>query len=108
MINFDKIPLTVIENFKGGDGEFKANMFLAEGIKIIRVILEKGCSIGMHTHDTSSEAMYVISGEGVCDFDGKTEIMRAGECHYCPKGSAHSVRNENNEPLVMFCIVQEL
>ena len=71
MINFDNIPLTVIERFKGGEGEFKANMFLADGIKIMRVILDKGCSIGMHTHDTSSETMYIISGEGVCDFEEK-------------------------------------
>ena len=108
MINFDKIPLTVIENFKGGEGEFKANMFLADGIKIMRVTLEKGCSIGKHTHDTSSETMYILSGEGVCELENGNEIMRAGEGHYCPKGGTHSVKNEKDEPLVMFCIVQEL
>ena len=108
MIDFNNIPLTVIEKFKGGEGEFKANMFLADGIKIMRVILDKGCSIGKHTHDTSSEVMYILSGEGVCELEDGNEMMMMGECHYCPQGGTHSVKNEKDEPLVMFCIVQEL
>ena len=35
----------------------------------------------------------------------KKEQIKKGQCHYCPKGSAHSVKNIDNEDLVIFCVV---
>ena len=33
------------------------------------------------------------------------EQVKKGQCHYCPKGSAHSVKNIDDEDLVMLCVV---
>ncbi len=108
MINFDNISENKVDRIKGGEGYIKTRAFDADGIKIMKATLEKGCTIGMHRHETSNETMYILSGEGVYEFEGKAEVMHAGECHYCPKGACHSVRNENDEPLVMLCVIQEL
>ena len=108
MINFNNIEETKIENFRGGEGVFKANMFTDSDSKIMRVTLEKGSSIGVHKHESNCEIMYVISGEGSFYLDGEVEVLKSEECHYCPKGHTHWVKNTNEDPLVMFCVVAEV
>ena len=39
-------------------------------IKITKSVLEKGWSIGEHTHKTSSEIIYIISGTAKCTLNG--------------------------------------
>lgn len=108
MIDFDKLQTSELEHFFGGEGIVKAKMYVDEHGKIMKAVLEKGVSIGTHTHETSSETCYVISGTGKYTLDGQTEYVRAGECHFCPKGSTHTVINEEDEPLVVFCVVPNL
>lgn len=105
MINFDALELKELSEFRGGLGTVKARMFDDDNGKIMRATLEKGVSIGVHTHTTNSEIVYVISGTAKFTLNGKDEIVRAGECHYCPKGETHTVINEFDEPLVMFCCI---
>lgn len=69
--------------------------------------LEKGASIGQHTHRTGSEIAYVLSGKARCILDGKEEVVLPGQCHYCPQGSTHSIENASDEPLVLLDIVPE-
>lgn len=107
MINFNEIKETEISGLNGGNGITKANMFMDTNIKIMKSVLGKGCSIGEHIHKTSSEIIYIISGTAKCTLDGKEEIVHEGECHYCPKGSTHSIANVTNEDLVMFDVVPE-
>ena len=107
MIKFEALNEAVIENFRGGDGETITRMFATDSIKIMKAVLKKGCSIGRHTHETSSEIIYIISGGAKCVIDGKEEFIGAGECHYCPKGGTHSTANNGEEDLVMFCVVPE-
>lgn len=105
MINFDEIEVSEIPEFNGGTGITKGRMFIDENGKIMKAVLEKGSSIGEHTHKTSCEIVYIISGTAKCILNGKEEFVQAGQCHYCPKGSTHSIANENDEDLVMFCVV---
>ena len=107
MIKFEEINEVEFPQFKGGNGITKNRMFADENVKIMRVVLEKGSSIGIHTHTTNSEIIYIIDGIARCSIDGKEEIVKKGECHYCPKGSTHSILNENEKDLVMFCVVPE-
>lgn len=52
---FDEIPETVIPRMRGGAGEVRARMFTDQLGKIMRGTLPPGASIGMHSHETSSE-----------------------------------------------------
>ena len=104
-ILFNEMNDTVLEHFQGGDGRFVAKMFNDGTNKILRGRLEPGCSIGMHTHNGSSETIFVLSGEGKMYLrDGGVETLLPGDCHYCPEGEGHSFRNESDTDLI-FCAV---
>ena len=75
--------------------------------KIMRSVLAPGASIGLHTHETSSEVMYFLSGTGKVLYDGVWEPVAPGTCHYCPKGHSHSLVNDGMEDLVTFAVVPE-
>ena len=37
--------------------------------------------------------------------DNETEILKAGQAHYCPKGHKHGMKNEGTEDLIIFGVV---
>ena len=105
LIEFDKMEETVLPKFQGGEGDFRAKMHTDGLGKILRGTLEPGCTIGLHTHGTSSEIIYILSGTGKVLYDGAYEPLTAGSCHYCPKGHAHSLINDSQGALTFFAVV---
>ena len=73
--------------------------------RIMQVVLEPGASVGMHTHTDNSEIIYVLRGTGKAVEENSESPLKAGMCHYCPKGSSHSVVNDGTEDLVLFAVV---
>ena len=106
-IGFDAAREVSITHLKGGEGTVTAKMHMDPHNKIMLSRLPAGTSIGMHRHTTSSEINYVLSGAGKALCDGVEEDLTAGVCHYCPKGSAHSIVNTGSEDLVLFTVVPE-
>ena len=106
-IEFDKMNETVIPNFKGGEKEISAKMFNDENNRIMKAKLEPEASIGMHVHDTGSEIIFIISGNGKVLFDDGEERLTEGSCHYCPMGHSHSLINDGNETLEFYCVVPQ-
>lgn len=105
MIRFEEIEKKVLTNFYGGNGNIEARIFADDLNKIMKSVFLPGSSSGMHLHETSSEIIYVLSGRGKAIIEGKEEVLEPGVCHYCKKGQSHSVINDGDENLVMFCIV---
>lgn len=107
-IEFDKIEETVVPHFKGGEGETRSRAYFDGVNKIMRGCLLPGCTIGYHCHETSSEMIYILSGEARCLIDDGEEFLKPGDCHYCPKGHSHSLMNASaTEPLTYFAVVPE-
>lgn len=106
-IRFSSLKETVIPRLNGGDGYVAAQMLTAKNGKIICSRLPAGASIGMHTHPTSSEICYVVSGMGRAICDGSEEALAPGDCHYCPQHSRHSIINSGQDDLVLFTVVSE-
>lgn len=106
-IDFEQLDETIIPQFYGGEKETKAQMYADRQNKIMRGSLEPGASIGLHTHQTSSEIVFILSGSGTASYDGVSEALFPGCCHYCPKGHTHSLRNTGSEPLVFLAVVPE-
>lgn len=93
--------------FKGGEGALEAKMF-SDGLnRILYGRLVPGASIGRHTHESNSEIIYVLSGTGTVLYDDGQEPVSAGQCHYCPKGHAHSLINDSDADLTFFAVVPE-
>lgn len=104
-INFNEIPVQNLKNFKGGEKELNARMYSDENNKIMSSYLVPGASIGMHQHVGNSEIIYFLKGTATIIFDGEKLTFKAGECHYCPEGSFHTMINECDENVEFFAVV---
>ncbi|MCD7724348.1 MAG: cupin domain-containing protein [Clostridiales bacterium] len=107
IINFDNMEEQAIPHFKGGEKEFRTRMYTDELCKIMRASLEPGATIGFHTHENSSEIIFMLKGTGVVLYEDGREILPAGCCHYCPEGHSHSLRNESSEVIEFYAVVPE-
>lgn len=110
LIDFDAMETTVIPHMRGGEKEVSARMYTDPLGKIMRGTLVPGASIGLYTHETSSEIIYVLSGTGKVLCDGVYEPLGPGSCHYCPRGHEHSLINDSPEgggDLTFFAVVPE-
>ena len=111
IIDFSKMDVTVLPNFKGGEKEFAANMFFDGTNRIFKGVLIPGATIGMHTHDDSCEVIFILSGQGTIvekepGIESETSSsVAAGDCLYCPKGHSHSLQNTAEEGNLVFYAV---
>lgn len=69
--------------------------------------MHEGGSIGRHTHETSDDINYILSGTGKAICNGREEMLNTGCCRICKKGSEHSIANTGDEDLVLLTIVIE-
>ena len=105
LIDFSQMEETVIPNFLGGEGALRAKMRVDELGKILHGVLEPGSTIGLHTHETSSEIIYILLGTGKVRVEDGEESLKPGDCHYCPKGRSHALINDSDGPLEFFAVV---
>ena len=112
IIDFGKMDVSVLPNFKGGEKEFAANMFFDGTNRIFKGRLIPGATIGMHTHDDSCEVIFILEGRGtIVEREPGAEIdsisnVTAGDCLYCPKGHTHSLQNTSEQgDLVFYAVV---
>ena len=103
--SFDSLPEALFPAFKGGEKAAAIRTWQDDLNRIMQVVLEPGASVGMHTHTDNSEIIYVIRGAGKAVEESGERPLKAGMCHYCPKGSSHSVVNDGTEDLVLFAVV---
>jgi len=94
--NMEEVPF---EHFKGGEGRLLGKMYFDGTNRILFARLEPGCSIGLHEHDTSCEAIFVTAGCGTEIYDGVKEEVKVGDVCYCPKGHSHTLINTGDEIL---------
>lgn len=108
IVDFPNMPVKLIPNFKGGEKEFSVQMFDDGACKIMHGVLIPGASIGLHTHESNSEILFVLSGRGTLIDDGEEKHIRSGQCAYCPKGHNHSLINSSEtEDLEFYACVPE-
>lgn len=107
VIDFDTLPEKVQEGMRGGKGLAYVRSFNDDLNKVMRVKLASGASVGVHTHDDSSEIIMVLEGCGLVLFDGRPLTLDEGNIHYCPKGHTHAIINDSREDLVLCCVVPQ-
>ena len=89
VIDFDDIKECRTMNFKGGKGPLDSRTFSDDNVKIMYSTLRPGSSTGLHTHNDT------------------TEVVRVGQCHYCPEGHSHYMENLTDHDLVYLAIVPQ-
>ena len=105
LINFEKLEEAAVPRMRGGEGELIRRIFVNEDTRIMRGRLTPGSTIGLHTHETDSEMIFILSGAGKVLCDGEYEPLSAGSVHYCPKGHAHSLINDGDEDLEILAMI---
>ena len=106
-LKFSEMEEKHLPNFNGGEGVFYANMYVDEKMKILRGKLVPGASIGLHRHVPTSEVIFILEGVGTAFCNGKQEDLQAGDCHYCPKGSEHTLQNTGEKDLLFYAVVPQ-
>ena len=106
-IDFAQMEETLMPNFYAGQGLTAARSFTDTKIRILYGRLQPGASIGLHTHETSSEVIYILLGCGQAICMDEVEDLTAGVCHYCAQGQAHSLINTGTEDLLFFAVVPQ-
>ena len=97
--------LTITSNLRGGKGEVKSNNFMAiEKMPahyrlLSEVVLDPGCSIGMHPHEVESELYFILKGEAIITDDGTEIAVHPGDLHICYAGHTHGIANNGDEPV---------
>ena len=91
----------------GGKGGGKPDSAMGGGKDMLKLDDALAAANGLHTHETTCEVIYIISGTGKVLCDGAYEPLAPGACHYCPKGHAHSLINDSDGDLVFFAVVPE-
>ena len=107
-IDFNAMEAKRIPNFKGGEKDLIAKIFADESGKVIYGQLEPGATIGLHTHDTSSEVIYMLDGIGTVVTDGVEETLEPGTATYCKKGHTHTLQNRSDSIITFLGVVPEL
>ena len=105
LLNFNTMKEMTIPGMNNGTGTMTAKLYMDEQGKIIPCSIHPGGAIGLHKHETSDDINYVLSGKGKAVCDGQEEILTAGTCHICRKGSEHSIENTGDEDLVLLTVV---
>lgn len=107
----DEMVKEIKERMRGGKGSvelthaFTQEEFIGKCRLFARVVLEPGCSIGMHTHDREEEVYYIISGKGTVDDNGDIYMLKPGDAVKTGNGSYHAIENTGTETLVMIAVI---
>lgn len=107
IIRFEELEEKELKAFQGGMFALNAKIYTDGQNKILRGRLIPGASVGAHRHETSCEIIFILQGQAKSICDGKEEILFAGDCHYCPKGSEHCLINIGEEEVVFYAVVPQ-
>lgn len=107
IVDFDSMEEDVQNAFKGGEGDVAFRIFKDDLNKVMRVRMTPHSSVGQHSHETDSEIIMVLKGNGKIVFDGEEMPIHEGQVHYCPKGHGHTIVNDSDEELHLCCVVPQ-
>nr|MBQ8253131.1 cupin domain-containing protein [Lachnospiraceae bacterium] len=105
IIEFDKMEEKALPNFKGGEKQYDVKMFTEGNHKIMEGRLVPGASIGLHTHETDCEVIFLTEGNGKVVDDGKEYAVSAGMALFCPKDHSHTLMNNSDADLRFYAAV---
>jgi len=108
----EQFTYTEYHDFHGGKGPLKCyNLFDPEeqANKKVRfnakIVLEPGCSVGLHPHEKDEEIIYVLDGDLTILEDGNEYIASAGDAAICGGGHKHGVRNDSDRAVTYLAFI---
>jgi len=69
------------------------------------IVLNPGCSIGVHRHEGEYEVFHFITGETTLNDNGVEKKMHRGDFSICYDGEIHGIANHTKEPATLFAAI---
>ncbi|HCK88898.1 MAG TPA: cupin domain-containing protein [Erysipelotrichaceae bacterium] len=108
----DECSVEYNEHLRGGDGTVKLTQFIAspddlcgKGRSFARVVLNPGCSIGYHGHETDSELYYILKGTAEYNDNGTLKTVTEGDVTICPPGEGHGIANKSEDVVELIAVI---
>ena len=76
-----------------------------KGRAFTRSILNPGCSIGYHVHETDSELYYILKGTAEYNNNGVPVTVTEGDLTICEPGTGHGLANRGTEPVEFIALI---
>lgn len=70
-----------------------------------KMVIEPGCSIGLHKHDDEEEIYYILKGRGLAEDNGIRQEVKEGDIILTGGGASHSIENNSSEPLEVMGVI---
>lgn len=107
-----ELEVTPIEHCMGGNGTVMMEKLLhapeemlGKGRAYVRHTLNRGVSIGVHSHENEMETMVVVSGKALHTINGGEQYLEAGDIIAAQPGDSHGIAQMGEEPLVLIAQV---
>ena len=111
IIKKEERDIITVESLKGGEGTVIKNT-IASSEKMYNHVkmyanltLKKGCGIGYHNHVDETEIILINKGIASYNDDGKQFNAYPEDVLICEDGHFHSIKNENDEELLITALV---
>ena len=109
----EEMVCEVRSQMRGGSGEvqiihlFRAGEYKGKARLYARIILEPGCSIGLHEHVGEEEIYVVIRGQAVLTDStlDQEQVMEPGDASLTLSGQTHAIRNDGTETLEIMALI---
>ena len=69
------------------------------------LIIQPGCSIGMHEHNDEYEIFIIQKGEGIINDNGEEHSIAKGDAVLTGGGASHSIKNTGNEEMEVTAVI---
>ncbi len=94
----DQLKVQLREKLQGGDGVATMLRVAKDDLPskcrlFAHTILEEGCSIGYHQHESETEICYFLKGKGRVKDNGKEYYVETGDVVFTYPGEYHGVTN---------------
>ncbi|MDD2401154.1 MAG: cupin domain-containing protein [Clostridia bacterium] len=108
----DEMIKEIREQMRGGKGHvevnhiFKKDELHGKAARLIaKLVLNPGCSIGIHPHENDEEIFYVLKGKGLVDDNGSSFEVSVGDATLTGGGETHSIESTGDEPLEVIAVI---
>ena len=99
------------EQMRGGKGSVElTHAFTREDMHgkarlCAKIMLNPGCSIGLHNHENEDEIFYIMKGKALVDDNGEKQEVHPGDAIITGGGDYHSIENAGDEPTELLAVI---
>lgn len=97
----------VFENIKvmaKANDNFRKVIYTGPHSQLVLMSLLPGEDIGMETHETSDQILFIVDGEGEAILNGEASPIQKKSVIFVPAGTAHNIINKGQEQMKLYTV----